>query len=93
MRMIAMTTALALLMTPAHADDASVAEGMFAASLYDRDCAKLPPAKMASIKTLLGEINRDVMLAAIKRVGDYYRSVGTAAFCAEWKVKIEGASK
>lgn len=86
-----MTAALALLMTPAHAGNAETAEGMSAANLYDRDCEKLPPSLMAKIPILLTQIDRDVMLGAIKRVGDYYRSVGTATFCAVWKVKIEKA--
>lgn len=93
MKRLLTAAALALLMitTAAHADDARVAEGMFAASLYDRDCAKLPAETMSQIEPLLRQIPRDVMLAAIARVKAKYQELGTAKFCELWKDKIERA--
>jgi hypothetical protein len=89
MKRIVTAAAFVLLTTIAHADDASIAEGIFAAAFYNRDCEKLPPAWMK----LEVEVNRDVLEAAKKRVMDLYRSVGTTQFCALWKPKVELALK
>jgi len=89
MKRLMIAAALALLTTTAHADDLRVAKGMMLASLYDRDCEKIPNLK-PMIQQMLAEIPASTVQTGMTQASAYYRSMATPDFCKIMKPQIMG---
>jgi hypothetical protein len=90
-RLMMAAAALALLTTnTAHADDVTTAKGMMIASLYDRDCERLPGLE-AMIRKVLAEIPASSMKVGMAQAREQYQSMVTAKFCETTKPVVAAA--
>jgi hypothetical protein len=93
MRILALTTALGLLMTPAHANDATVADGIAGMIAYDTACESVPRVFMKMLEDVVVTLPTAAIEAANEKMLASYRAAGPARWCAAMKPVMQNAMR